>query len=85
MKYELRGSSPVDLEVAMDPVDGAGGRSVSQVIRPNARGRLRRGRIQLRTVPSRAQLRFSASVPSFAFNQATVLALDDVKVRSGRC
>ena len=85
MKYELRGNSPVDLEVAVDPVAGARGRAVTQVIRPNARGRLRRGQVELRGVPARGQLRFSAAVPSFAFGQATVLALDDVKVLSGRC
>ncbi|XP_037092574.1 CRISP/Allergen/PR-1-like [Pollicipes pollicipes] len=83
MKYELRGSSPVDLLVSLEPLTG--GRAARRVVRPNARGQMRRGRVQLEEVSQPGRLRFSAAVPSFAFGQATVLALDDVKVTSGPC
>ena len=85
LKYELRGSAAVELVFSLEPRAGAGGRRTEHVERGYARGAMTRRAVQLDHVTEPFRLRVSASVPAWAFGQATVIAVDDVRLVAGPC
>ncbi|KAF0314068.1 CRISP/Allergen/PR-1 [Amphibalanus amphitrite] len=85
LKYELRGSAAVELVFTLEPMVKSGHRPIEHVERSHARGAMTRRSVQLDHVTEPFRLRVSASVPAWAFGQATVVAVDDVRLVAGPC
>ncbi|XP_037078550.1 CRISP/Allergen/PR-1-like [Pollicipes pollicipes] len=84
LKYELGGDAGVDLVISLEPLGGAGQR-LEYVEHDSARGQMVHRAVQLDHVMQPFQVRAKASVPAWAFGQATVLALDDLELVAGPC
>lgn len=83
LKYQLQGDALVELVISLEPFSA--GQRLQHVERDDARGQMRSISVQLDHVLQPFKLRLTASVPAWAFGQATVLAVDDISVVSGRC